>query len=431
MDRFISFVGILVLIALAFLLSNNKKKVRWKTVGWGFSLQFVFALLILKTQFGKECFEIINDVIVAFLSFTRDGAGFVFGKLIDHSVPVSLKSPGIAFGTNQEYVANTGAFFAFTVLPTIIFFSAFIGVLYHLGIVQKVVQGVAWVMAKTMKTSGSESLSASANIFVGQTEAPLVVRPYIQNMTMSELMAVMSAGFATVAGGVMAAYVAMLQKDIPNIAGHLMAASIMSAPAALAIAKIIYPETEESETAGTIKTQYKKETQNIIDAAADGAGQGVKLAINIGAMLIAFIALMALLNGLLGWVGGLIGFEALSLSWIFGKLFSPLAFIFGIPWSDCAQMGDLLGTKIMINEFVAYAKLQAFANSGEISQRTAIIASYALCGFANVSSIGIQLGGLGGIAPERKHDLAILGVRAMIAGAFASFTTACIAGILI
>lgn len=431
MERIISALGIFTLIGLCFLFSNNRKNIRWKTVFWGFGLQLIFAILILKTQLGKNIFLYVNNIIVAFLDFTRDGSGFVFGKLIDSYVPVGTKASAGGFESDPGLVANTGAFFAFTVLPTIIFFSTCMAVLYHLGIIQKVVQSVAWVMAKSMKTSGAESLSASANIFVGQTEAPLVIRPYVTQMTKSELMAIMTAGFATVAGGVMAAYVAMLREHIPTIAGHLMAASVMSAPAALALAKIMYPEMEQSETAGTVKTSYKKETRNVVDAAAQGASQGVKLAINVGAMLIAFLALVALINGILGWVGGFFGFETLSLSWVFGKLMWPLAFVMGVPLSECGAMGDLLGTKLMLTEFVAYAKLQAFAGEQIISERTVLIASYALCGFANVGSIGIQLGGIGGIAPNRKHDLASVGVRAMFAGAFASFSTACIAGILL
>lgn len=431
MERIISIVGLFALIGIAYLFSNSRKNIRWRTVFWGFSLQFVFAVLILKTDAGRGAFSIINDLIIAFLDFTRAGSGFVFGNLIDSQIPVGSMNPTGGFEQYRNQIANAGAFFAFTVLPTIIFFASFMAILYHLGVVQKVVQGVAWVMAKSMKTSGAESLSASANIFVGQTEAPLVVRPYIMKMTQSELMAIMTAGFATVAGGVMAAYVAMLREQIPTIAGHLMAASIMSAPAALALAKIFHPETGEPATAGIVKTGYKKETRNVVDAAATGASQGLSLAFNVGAMLIAFIALVALVNGVLGWCGGQFGMEGLSLSWLFGKVIAPFAFLFGIPWADCAEMGDLLGTKMMINEFVAYAKLQAFAEGGKIEPRTLIIASYALCGFANLSSIGIQIGGIGSIAPERKGDLASLGLKAMFAGALASFTTACIAGVLL
>ena len=253
MYRLLSLAGILVLIGIAFLLSNNKRRIRWKTILWGFALQFVLAVLVLKTTVGREAFSLANDVIIGFLDYTRAGAGFVFGNLIDSHIPVGPKPPNADFSQYKDYVAQSGAFFAFTVIPTILFFSSFMMILYHLGIVQKVVHGVAWVMARTMKTSGAESLSASADIFVGQTEAPLVVRPYIGRMTQSELMAVMTAGFATVAGGVMAAYVAMLKDVIPSIAGHLMAASIMSAPAALALAKIVVPETETPETQGTHK----------------------------------------------------------------------------------------------------------------------------------------------------------------------------------
>ncbi len=431
MERFISLLGLLFIILIAFVFSHNRKAIRWKSVAWGFGLQFVLALIVLKTAVGRGFFSAVNDVVISFLDYTQAGASFVFGNLTNHNVPVTGQVPGANVESAQGLVAQTGAFFAFSVLPTIIFFSAFMAILYHLGWVQKVVRAVAWVMAKSMKTSGAESLSASANIFVGQTEAPLVVRPYVKEMTKSELMAIMTGGFATVAGGVLAAYVAMLKAQIPTIAGHLMAASIMAAPAALALAKVFYPETEEPVTAGGVESDYKPETTNVIDAAASGASQGVSLAINVAAMLIAFLAIVALLNGLLGWCGGFIGLPELSLSWVFGKVLSPFAFLLGVPWTDCAAMGDLLGSKLMINEFVAYAKLQELSSGGAISERTMVIASYALCGFANVGSIGIQLGGIGGIAPERRSDLASIGLRAMFAGALASCTSACIAGLLI
>jgi len=431
MERFISLLGVFVLIGIAFVCSNNRKKIAWRTVAWGFGLQFIFAVLILKTAIGEQFFRGVNDLIMAFLDFTQAGSGFIFGNLIHSHIPLGTEGSSNDFEQYKNLFADAGAFFAFSVLPTIIFFSSVMAILYHLGIMQKVVQSVAWVMSKTMKTSGAESLSASADIFVGQTEAPLIVRPFVEKMTKSELMAIMTAGFATVAGGVMAAYVAMLRDKVPNIAGHLMAASIMSAPAALALAKIFFPETERSETAGVVKIDYKIETRNVVDAAASGASQGVTLAINVAAMLIAFLALVAMINGILGLCGGLIGFEGLTLSLIFGKIIAPIAFFLGIPWSDAAAMGDLIGTKLMLTEFVAYAKLQGLAAEHAISERTAIIASYALCGFANVGSIGIQLGGLGVLAPSRKHDLAMLAPRAMFAGAMASFSTACIAGILL
>jgi len=312
---------------------------------------------------------------------------------------------------------------AFRVLPTIIFFSTLMAAAYYLGIMQFIVKWVAKAMQKTLKTSGSETLSVSANIFVGQTEAPLMVRPFVKNMTQSELMAVMVGGFATVAGGVLAIYVKMLQ-DVPNIAGHLMAASIMSAPAALVVAKIIYPETQKSETMGNVDLHVEKLDDNVMEATARGASDGLKLAANVGAMLIAFVALIAMTNYILGLIGT-------SMQEIFGWVFKPLAWTMGIPWAEAGTMGTLMGEKIVLTELIAYGDLNKLRIAGEISDRTAIIASYALCGFANFASIGIQLGGIGGIAPSRRKDLSKLGIKAMMGGALASWLTATLAGILI
>ena len=299
-------------------------------------------------------------------------------------------------------------------------------VLYHMGLMQKVVEFTAKVMMKIMGTSGAESLSAAANIFVGQTEAPLVVKPFVEKMTNSELMALMTGGMATVAGGVLAAYVGMGVD-----AGHLLAASVMSAPAALVCAKLMVPETEVSQTEGVVKVDLPKTNANLIDAAASGASEGLTLALNVGAMLLAFIALIALLNGMLGWFGGLINVPELSFEFIIGYVFAPFAFLLGVPWDDCLQVGIMLGKKTVINEFVAYMDLQAAISSGAISQRAITITTYALCGFANFSSIAIQLGGIGGLAPKRRHDLAKLGVKSLIGGTLACFMTAAIAGILI
>jgi CNT family concentrative nucleoside transporter len=342
-------------------------------------------------------------------------------------------------------VANTGAFFAFNVLPTIVFFSSLMTMLYYFGVMQAVVKGIAWVMMRTMGTSGAETLSAAGNIFLGQTEAPLLIKPYVAGMTMSELMAVMTGGFATVAGGVMAAFVGMLIFYFPDIAGHLMAASVMSAPAALVFAKIMYPETEEPATRGSLKVAVEKIDANVIDAAARGAGEGLHLAMNVGAMLLAFIALIALLNALIGWIGGVtnltdvfqsIGWlgpaQALSLDSILGWIFAPLAWLMGVPWADAPEIGSLLGMKTAVNEFFAYLQLSAMlAGDNTLSPRSVVIATYALCGFANFSSIAIQIGGIGGIAPSRRSDLARIGLRAMVAGSLAAFMTATIAGILI
>lgn len=407
MERLISALGLVVFVGLAYALSVNRRAVRWSTVLWAIALQLIFAVFILKTTPGYALFSFLGDVVNKFLDFSDAGAKFVFG---------------------DKFQEN---FFAFKVLPTIIFFSSFITLLYHYGILQQVVKGVAWVMMKTLKTSGAESLSCAANIFVGQTEAPLLIKPYVRSMTLSELHAVMTGGFATIAGGVMAAYISF---GVP--AQHLIAASVMSAPAALAMSKLLYPETEQSQTAGTVKVKVERTAANGIDAAATGAIEGLKLVGNIAAMLIAFLALVALVNAVLGWFGSLIGVPQLSLELIFSFLLAPVAWLMGVPWADCGQVGVLLGKKTILNEFIAYVDLKELieksqAGTGGISQRAIVIATYALCGFSNISSIGIQIGGIGGIAPERQADLARLGVRALIGGSLACFMTACIAGMLL
>lgn len=411
--RLLSFVGLLTMVLIAFLLSSKKKQVNWRTVITGVILQIVFGLLIMKTAPGRAVFDGAREVFNAILSFTNEGSSFVFGSLAD--------------------ISKSGFVFATMTLPTIIFMSALMSVLYHLGIMQVVIKGVAWLMMKTMRTSGAESLSCAANIFVGQTEAPLVVKPYIGKMTNSELLATMTGGMATVAGGVLAAYV-----GFGIDAGHLLSASVMAAPAALVLSKLILPETEESMTAGDVKMKFEKTASNLIEAAAGGAGEGLSLALNVAGMLIGFIALIAMINGLIGWVGGIVGLDFLSLEWLFGKIFSPFAFIIGVPWDDCTLFGQLLGKKVVINEFVAYLDLKAMM-SGEIlgaaghklSPRAITMATYALCGFANFSSIAIQLGGIGGIAPERRSDLARLGLKALCGGMMAGLMTASIAGMFI
>ena len=425
MQRLIGVLGIATMIGIIFLLSSHKKAVKIRTIAWGLGLQFVFAVIVLKTTPGKWFFLKMNDVIIAILSCAQAGASFVFGNLVNMFVPVGRTDPMGGFSQFQDYVVNNGmAIFAFSVLPTIIFFSSLMSILYHYGIMQRVVSLFAFIMSRTMRTSGAESLSAASNIFVGQTEAPLVVRPYLQKMTLSELNAIMVGGFATIAGGVMAAYVGLLKDAIPNIAGHLLSASIMSAPAGLMMAKIMRPEVDTPVTGGGVKVQFTKTTQNGVDAAAAGAGDGLKLALNVGAMLIAFIGLVTLINLILGQFK-----TDLTLSFIFGKLLSPLAWLMGIQWADAPKFGDLLGTQLMINEFVSYTKLQAYAPV--ISERTAVLATYALCGFSNLGSVGIQIGGISALAPERRGDLAKLGLRAMLCGAFASWCTCCMAGILL
>lgn len=428
MERLISFFGCFVLVGIAWLLSNNKRQINYRVVVWGLALQLIFAVIILKTAPGQAIFFGAKAVITKLLSFTDIGAEFLFGKMY-RGDPGIVKGLG-GDGPFQIWDPGNGAFvdigisFAIHVLPTIIFFASLMSILYHLGVMQKLVQVVAWVMAKFMGTSGAESLSVASNIFVGQTEAPLVVRPFVGKMTMSELMAVMTGGFATIAGGVMAAYV-----RFGADAGHLMAASVMSAPAALVMAKIIFPETVEPETKGDVKIDIEKNTVNVVDAAANGALDGLKLALNVGAMLLAFYALIHLLDYGLIQITSIFGAEEFGLKKILGYAFAPLALVMGVETADVLNFGYLLGTKVSLNEFVAFVQLGEWKEV--LSPRSFTIGTYALCGFANFSSIAIQIGGIGGIAPERKHDLAKLGLKAMVGGALASWLTAAIAGILL
>ena len=399
-------IGMILLLGIAFILSNNRRQINYRIIVWGLSLQFIFGILILKTPLGKPLFGFFDKVITKLISFSDSGSDFLFKSLI----------PGVGY---HEAMVN----FAFRALPTIIFFSSLMTVLYHFGVIQFIVKWISRIMQKSMGTSGSETLSVAANIFVGQTEAPLMIRPFIRNMTQSELMAVMTGGFATVAGGVLALYVIWL-KDIPGIAGHLLAASVMSAPAAMVVAKIIYPETDLSETSGDLNIIIEKPDSNTMEALGRGATEGLKLAANVAAMLVAFVALIAMVNYLLT-------FADTSIQGILGFIFQPLAWAMGIPWEEAQMVGVLMGEKITLTELIAYSDLRDLRLEQAISDRTAIIASYALCGFANFASIGIQLGGIGGIAPERRKDLASLALKAMLGGALASWMTASIAGILI
>lgn len=406
MGKLISLIGLLVMVGIAYLVSDNKKAVNWKLVGIGVGMQLVFGLLILKWPLGQSLFNILNDLVTKLLDFTKEGTAFLFGNLLD--------------------VESFGFIFALQILPTIIFFSALMAVLYYLGIMEKIITLLAKVMSKLLGTSGAESLSAAANIFVGQTEAPLVIKPFIKTMTKSELLTVMTGGMATVAGGVMAGYVSMGVE-----AGHLIAASIMSAPASLIIAKIMVPETQTPVTKGKVNVQLDEIDANVIDAAARGTSEGLKLALNVGAMLLSFIAIVALVNAVIGWVGSVFGMDYLSLEWILGRLFAPLAYVMGVPLTDAVEAGNLLGQKVVINEFFAYANLAELIESNALSERTVIILTYALCGFANFSSIGIQVGGIGSLAPERRSDIAKLGIKALIGGSLAAFMTATVAGMLI
>ena len=406
MEQLIGILGIVVLLAIAFALSNNRKQINMRIIGWGLGLQAIFAIFILKTPIGGPLFGFLDKTIRKLISFSDAGSDFLFKSFV----------PDVGY-----HVAMVN--FAFRALPTIIFFSSLMAVLYHFGVIQMFVKWIAKAMQKTMGTSGSETLSVSANIFVGQTEAPLIVRPFIQQMTKSELMAIMTGGFATVAGGVLAIYVMWLT-DIPGIAGHLLAASVMSAPGALVVAKIVYPETESSETMGDLKINIEQKSTNAMEALGDGATSGLKLAANVAAMLVAFVSLVAMINYLLGFTGT-------SMESILGFIFKPLAWTMGVPWSEAGTLGTLMGKKIVFTELIAYGDLKELMSTGAITDRTAIIASYALCGFANFGSIGIQLGGIGGMAPERKKDLAKLVTKAMVGGALASWLTATIAGLLI
>jgi CNT family concentrative nucleoside transporter len=432
--RLMGFVGIGAMLGVAYLLSTARRRVNWRLVGAGVGLQLVFGVLVLKTAVGRVLFTVANEAFTKLLSFTYDGAAFIFGNLVYDNVPVGVPVGASAESSAIEAVgtvANTGASFAFAVLPVIIFMASLMGVLYHFGVMQWVVGGIAWVMQRTMRTSGAETLSVAGNIFVGQTESPLLIRPFVGSMTTSELNTVMVGGFATIAGSVMAAYVGMLSGLFPDIAGHLLTASVMNAPAALVIAKILVPETEEPATGGAVTLRVERTEANVIEAAASGAAQGLKLALNVGAMLLAFIALIQLVNWGVGATGELVGIADLSLERILGWVLSPLAWLMGVSWADAGTVGSLIGVKTVVNEFVAYSQLATVMSETPMDPRSTVIATYALLGFANFSSIAIQIGGIGGIAPERRSDLSKLGLRAMIGGNLAAFMSACLAGMLL
>ena len=439
-------IGIIVLVGIAYLLSNNKKKINWKLVATGLGLQFVFAIFILRGEdlqnfsvplgWPLEFFNWISGFFVILLNFTTEGAVFIFGDL--------AKPPGAD--------GSLGSFFAFQVLPTIIFFACLMSVLYYIGFMQLVVRAMAWIMARSLGTSGAESLSCSANIFVGQTEAPLMIKPYLMDMTKSEILTIMVGGMATIAGGVMAAYVQILgsaysvKHGIPLLeaqqmfATHLLGASVMAAPAAIVISKILFPEREEPVTKGIVKVEVEKDAANVIEAAANGASSGLKLALNVGAMLLAFIALIALINYLLNGAGHILNVNnslinnfgnPLSFELLLGWIFQFVAFGVGVPWEDALKFGRMLGTKIVLNEFVAYTEMGTMIEVGKIlNEKTILMATYALCGFANFSSIAIQLGGLGPLAPSQKSTIAGLGIKAVIGGAMATLMTATLAGLL-
>ena len=410
--------GLALILALAYCLSSARRSIDYRTVAWGLGLQFVFALIVLKTEVGRAVFQSLGGVITKILDFAFVGSSFVFGPLGNPSV-----WPKIVTGVLGPEGSQYANIFAFMVLPTIIFIAALFAMLYYFGIMQLVVRVFAVIMRRFMRASGAESLNVAASIFMGQTEAPLTIRPFLPRMTESELMTVMTAGMAHISGGVMAAYILFGVE-----AQHLLTAVIMTAPGTLMMAKLFVPETGEPETMGTVKLVVPKTDVNVIDAIGRGTGEGLHLALNVGAMLISFLALVALLNAGLGLIGQSLGFE-LSLQLILGWVFAPIAWALGVPWRDAATVGNLLGTRMVLNEFVAYSQLGPL--KGMLDPKSFTIATFALCGFANFSSIGIQIGGIGALAPERRHDLARLGLRAMLAGTFANFLTATIAGMLL
>ena len=429
-------LGLVLVTALAAAFSTARRAIPWKLVVTGIALQFFFAFIVLKTEAGRGVFAAVSRLFVTFFGFAGDGAAFVFGNL--------AKGPGAK--------ESLGFIFAFQVLPTIIFFASFMAMMYHLGIMQRVVQGMAWVMLRLLRTSGAESLCVAANTFMGQTEAPLVIRPYLAALTESELFTIMTSGMAHIAGGVMAAYMTMLgvayaaaggatpDGALVYFAGHLLAACIMAAPATIVVAKILAPERDEPVTMGTVKIAIQKQHGSVIEAAAAGAGDGLRLALNVGAMLIAFIALIALLNGLVGGTGDGTGLNGacqasfgkpLSLELLFGLVFQFVAYGIGVPWQDALNVGSLMGIKLVLNEFVAYLKMADAVTAHQLSEKSIVIATYALCGFANFSSIAIQIGGLSPLAENRRSDIARLGLRAVLGGTIATWMTAAIAGLFV
>ena len=412
--RWIGLVGMAVILAVAFALSKNRRAIRWRTVGWAFALQLTFAFLVLYWERGKDALEAFSNKVSYAIGYADQGSSFLFGFLAGDETPLGQKV-GIP--------AIRGFIFAFKVLPIIIFICAFFSLLYYFGVIQVIVKGMAWVMQKTMRVSGAEALCVAANVFIGQTEAPVLIAPYIPAMTTSELLTMMTGGMAHVSGAVMLAYVTM---GAPL--KYLITASVMAAPGTFLISKILWPETEVPQTMGTVKMKVEKTSANFIDATASGATQGMTLVLNISAMLIAFVALIAMLNGFLGWVGHFWGHPEFSMQQIFGWVLGPLAFILGAPRQDIDTVGNLIANKTVVNEFFAFSMMKEVV--GQLSEKGKLIATFALCGFANFSSIGIQIGGIGGLAPTRKSDLARLGFRALLAGSLVSFMTAAIAGLI-
>ena len=428
--RLQSLAGLFVFIFLAFLIGRLRgaRSTPWRVILWGVVLQFAFGAIVL---FGPGLLETIQFGVQALLDFTREGAKMVFGDLALPSGAAVTTHTGQTIG----YARSVG-YFAFFVLPTIIFFSALTAVAYHSGIMQYIVQALAWIMARTTGTSGAETLSTAANIFVGQTEAPLMIRPFVGNATNSELMVIMVGGFANIASGVLGLYTDWLSPYIANVGGHLAAACFISSPATLVVGKLLMPETEIPVTAAGVDFKIDRIDANLVDAATRGSSEGLTLALNVAAMLIAFTAMVAMINALLTWTSAKIGLtqsgQPVSMQMILGWIMSPLAWLCGIPWSEAQPVGSMLGIKTVLNELIAYADMQArfVADRNFISDRSALIALYALCGFANFASVGIQVGGISTLAPHRRHDLSRIGLLAMVGGAIASFMGACVVGVL-
>jgi concentrative nucleoside transporter, CNT family len=406
MGRLTGLLGILVILSVAWLFSRHRRAIKLRVLIWGLALQFGFALLVLKTDFGK-LFHAASVVVTAMLGYAEYGSAFVFGDTLGRSS------------------GSLGAIFAFQVLPIIIFIASFFSILYYLGIMQWIVKAFAIAMQKIMGASGAESLNVAASIFMGQTEAPLTIRPFLPDLTQSELFTIMVSGMAHVSGAVMAAYVKFAHVAIE----HLLTAVIMTAPATIMLAKMLEPETEQPVTAGRVDVKIEKTAVNVIDAAAQGAADGLHLCLNIAAMLIAFLALIALADGIFGWAHGHIAWIPQSMERLFGIIFAPVAWLLGVSWNDCASIGQLLGERLVLNEFIAFIDLGKIKS--QLNPHSFTIATYALCGFANFSSIAIQVGGIGALAPNRKSDLARLGLRAVAAGTMANFMSACIAGMLV
>ncbi len=418
--------GLVVIPGIAYFLSTNRRAIHVPTIAWGVGLQLAFALIVLKTPWGRAAFTTLGRLITQLLGFAGAGSAFLFGPLGDRTVWEKVMV-GVMGPSGAQYASV----FAFQVLPTIIFIAALFAILYYFRVMPLVVRFFAWVMRRVMRASGAESLNVAASIFMGQTEAPLTIRPYLPEMTQSELMTVMTSGMAHISGGIMAAYIAFGAR-----AEHLLTAVIMTAPGTIMMAKLFVPETETPKTMGTVRLRVETTDVNVIDAAGRGTGEGLSLALNVAAMLISFLALIALVNALLGGLGalaanhlGLTALGNLSLGQIFGWVFAPVAWCMGVTWADAGNVGNLLGTRMALNEFIAYSQLGALKNV--LDPRSFTIATFALCGFANFSSIGIQIGGIGALAPNRRHDLARLGMRAMLAGTLANFMTATIAGMLL